>query len=90
MAMEKIHADGVISQKGTLLDGVYFNLNNNDRNAVDNITKEICLYTHFFSLASNKLHYESKYELKNVNIKGKDNYPRTIAGVLHFLYYHNI
>ena len=90
MSMEKLHTNGVISQKEKLFDGVYFNLKDKERKTIDDTAKEIYLQTRSLSLPSNKMHYESKHEFKNDNIKGKDDYPRTIAGVLHFLYDHSM
>ena len=54
------------------------------------MAEAICLSTHFISLASNKLHAQSKQELKNGLIKGDDKYPRTIAGAIMFLQYHSL
>ena len=54
------------------------------------MAEEIYLSTRFLSLSNNKLHHESKQDLKNDKIKGEDNYPRTIAGVLNFLQYHSL
>ena len=44
----------------------------------------------FLSLSNNRISYKSKQELKNDKNKGKDNYPRTITGILNLIQYHNL
>ena len=61
-----------------------------ERKAVDMVAEESCLATLFLSLASDKLHANSKQELRNDMVKGEDKYPRTIASTLRFLQYHNL
>jgi len=84
MAIEHIYKGGKISKDGKFKDGTYYSLSKEEKELVDEMVGEICLSTIFLSLSSNKLHFESKQELKNDKIKGKDKYPRTIAGVLNF------
>lgn len=57
---------------------------------VDQLAEEICIATRLLSLASNKKFAASKQELRNDLVKGKDNYPRTVAGVMKFLQFHNL
>ena len=90
LAMETLRDDNKITTPGTYDDGGYFNLSTTERPLVDSMAEEICLSTRFLSLASDRLHYWSKQELVNDMVKGKDNYPRTIAGTLRFLQYHNL
>lgn len=51
---------------------------------------EICIATRLLSLSSNKKFSAIKQELRNDLIKGKDNYPRTVAGVLKYLQFHSL
>ena len=41
-------------------------------------------------MSSNKKFSVNKQELQNDLIKGKDNYPRTVAGVLTYLNFHSL
>ena len=90
MAIKALYADGKISINGTYKKGTYFALTSNERAMVDEMSEEICLSTRFLSLASNKLHAQSKQELKNDLVKGDDKYPRTIASTITFLQYHSL
>ena len=90
VAIKTLHATGKISRSGTYEDGAYFKLTDVERKAVDMVAEESCLATLFLSLASDKLHANSKQELRNDMVKGEDKYPRTIASTLRFLQYHNL
>ena len=90
MTIEHLFNEGTISKGEKFKEGAYYKLSDAKRSSVDSMAEEICMSTRVISLSNNKLHYESKQELKNDKIKGKDNYPRTIAGVLNFLQYHNL
>ena len=90
MAMTTLRNNGKITTTGSYADGAYYRLNDIERPLVDSMAEEICLSTRFLSLASNKLHMWSKQELVNDMVKGDDNYPKTIAGTLRFLQYHNL
>ena len=79
-----------LQQSGTYKDGSYFALDPSIRKQVDEKAEEICLATRFLSLSSDKLHRQSKQELKNDLVKGDDKYPRTIAAALNFLQYHSL
>ena len=41
-------------------------------------------------ISSNKNFAASKQELRNDIVKGKDNYPRTVVGVLKYLQFHSL
>ena len=89
--MESLRDDGNAAIVGTYKgDGAasYFDLNTTNRQLVDNRVEEICIATRVLSISSNKKFSASKQELKNDLVKGKDNYPRTIPGVLNFLANH--
>ena len=90
MVMHQLHKNNTISKTGNFKDSVNYTLSDEERVFVDEMAEETCVPTRFLSLSNNKLHFKSKQELKNDKIKGKDNYPRTIAGVLSFLQYHNL
>jgi len=90
MAIEHLYKGGKTSKDGKFKDGTYYSLPKEDKEIAEEMEEEICLSKRFLSLSSNKLHFESKQELKNDKIRGKDKYPRTIAGVLNFLQYHNL
>ena len=90
MAIKVLYKEGKITTDGTYRKGTYFALTTTERALVDEMAEDICLSTRFISLASNKLHAQSKQELKNDLIKGDDKYPRTIAGTITFLQYHSL
>ena len=76
MSMKEFLDYGEMTKKGTFNNGTYFNFNEDTRGLVDARTEEICLVTRFLSLSSNKLHSQSKQELKNDLIKGVIRKPR--------------
>ena len=82
MAMNMLHTEGEIFQTGKYKDSVYFRLNENKIDLVNDRVDEIYIATKLLSLSSNKKVAASKQELRNYLIKGKDNYPRTVIGVL--------
>jgi len=88
MAMKALYSESKLFSLGKWKDGHYFKLNDDERIRVDNIAKEICLATRLLSLSSNKVFSANKQELNNDLLKGKDNYPRTTAGVLNYLQFH--
>ena len=45
-----LHAEGEISQKGKYKDGVYFKLNENERDIVNDRVEEIYIVTRLLSL----------------------------------------
>ena len=79
MATEQLHKDRKIRKTCRFKDGVYYELDNDERKCANKMAEEICLSTRFLSLSNNKLNYASKQELKNDKIRGKDNYHRTIS-----------
>ena len=86
MVMEKLHDEGVLTNKPkSYKDGGYFELDEDKRNAVNERAEEICIATCLLSLSSNEKFGASKQELKNDLVKGKDNYSITISGVMNFL-----
>ena len=85
MAMKTLKIEGKITESGTYKDETYIKLKDDHRTLVDKMARKFCLSTRFLSLASNKLHSASKQELRNDMVKGKDEYPRTIAMALKFL-----
>ena len=52
--------------------------------------EEIYIATRLLSLSSNKKFLASRQELRNDLFKGKDNYPRTVAGVFKYLQFHSL
>ena len=92
MVMTSLHKSGIIDNAdfGTYKDWSYFALDPSVRKQVDEKEEESCLATRFLSLLSDKLHRQSKQELKNDLIKGDDKYPRNIAAALNFLQYHSL
>ena len=50
MAVNMLHAEGEISQKGKYKDGVYFKLNENERDIVNDRVEEIYIVTRLLSL----------------------------------------
>ena len=90
MAITQLHKESKLSTAGKYKDGRYFDATDAERALIDARAEEICIATRLLSLASNKKFAPSKQELKNDLVKGKDNYPRTVAGVLKFLSFHNL
>ena len=90
IAMQSLYDAKDISHGGTFKDDKYHKLDEDERKMVEDKAAEICIATRFLSLSSDKLHSASKQEMKNDVVKGKNNYPTTIAGVIHFLQYHNL
>ena len=88
--MNMLHTEGEISQTGKYKDGVYFRLNKNGRDIVNDRTEEIDIATRLLFISSNKNFAASKQELRNDIVKGKDNYPRTVVGVLKYLQFHSL
>jgi len=74
-----------VSSTGKFKNGDYFTLSNDHRDLVNEKAEEICIATRLLHLSSNKKLFASKKELCNDLVKGKDNYPRTVAGVMKFL-----
>ena len=60
MALKVLHKQGKISINGSYKEGTYFELSSDERALVDEMAEEVCLSTRFLSLASNKLHAQSK------------------------------
>ena len=92
MAMVTLVKDDsiTVSGGGTYKKGDYFSLRNDHRELVDDKTEEIMIATRLLSLSSNKRFAASKQELRNDLVKDKDNYPRTVPGVLKFLQFHSL
>ena len=90
MAMKVLSKSGKISKSGTFKDGTYFELNDDERTLVNDISEEICLSTMFLSLYSDRIHGASRQELKNDLVKGDDKYPRTISNTINFLQHHSL
>ena len=90
MAIKSLNLTGKISNSGTYKDGTYFKLTEDERKVVDEKSEEICLETRFLSLSSNKIHSQSKQELKNDLVKGDEKYPRTITATLNVLQYYSL
>ena len=90
MAIKKLHSDGELATVGKYEDGFYFSFNDKERELVNDTAEEICIATRLLSLSSDEKFGASKQELKNDLIKGKDNYPRSVASVLNFLENHNL
>ena len=90
MAMKTLHSEGETTSRGNYKDGSYFKLPNNERELVDERAEEICIATRLLSLSSNKKFSASKQELCNDLVQGKDNYPRTVTGVLKYLRFHSL
>ena len=90
MAVNMLHNEGEISLTGKYKDGVYLKLNDDERELVSDRVEEIYITTRFLSLSSNKKFSASKQELRNNLVKGKDNYPRTVARVLKYLQFHSL
>ena len=65
MGIHMLHESLNIEIIGTYMDGIYFKLSDNKRKLVDDQAKEIYLLKRFLSISSNKLHNQSKQELKN-------------------------
>ena len=78
-----------ILKNGTFKDGVYFDLNTDERALVNDMTEEICLLAMFLSLSSDKTHGASKKELKNNLVKGDGKYSRTISNTINFLHHNS-
>ena len=88
--MNMLHTEGEISQTEKYKDSVYFRFNKNGRSIVNDRTEEIYIATRLLFLSSNKNFAASKQELRNDIVKGKDNYPRTVVGVLKYLQFHSL
>ena len=89
MIMKALHLESKLSSLGKCKDGPYFKFNDDECILIDNRAEEIFLATRLLSL-SYKIFAASKQELKNDIVKGKDNYPRTIVGVLNYLQFLNL
>ena len=76
MDIKELSGSGDLTKNGTFKDGTYFLLYQAERELVNARAEEICLVTRFLSLSSNKLHSQSKQELKNDLIKGVIRKPR--------------
>ena len=85
MVVNMLHNEGEISLTGKYKNCVYLKLNDNERELVNDRAEESCIATRLLSLSSNKKFSTSKQELRNDLVKGKDNHPRTVAGVLKYL-----
>ena len=92
MAMSTLIKGGSITVTGSgkFKDGDYFKLTDDHRELVDDKAEEIMIATRLLSLSSNKRFAAIKQELRNDLVKGKDNYPRTVPGVLKFLQFHSL
>lgn len=90
MAMKELYSDNESSKTGKYKEGIYFTLSDGKRDLVNSRAEEICIATCLLLLASNKKFGASKQELHNDLVKGKDNYPRTVAGVLKYLQPHTL
>ena len=90
MAVNMLHNEGEISLTWKYKDGIYLKLDDDKRELVNDRAEEICIATRLLSLSSNKKFLASRQELRNDLVKGKDNYPRTVAGVLKYLQFHSL
>jgi len=85
-----LHSCGKIRKESTYKDGTCFVLDLDKRKPAENHEEEICLATRFLSMSSDKLHSQSKQELKNDLVKGDDKYLRSITAALKVLQYHSL
>ena len=69
MAISTLAKEGLISKRGKFKDRTYFDLNDAERELVNNKTEEICIATRLLSLSSNKKFSTSKQELRNDLVK---------------------
>lgn len=90
MVISTLAKEGLISKGGKFKDGTYFDLDNAERELVNDKAEETCIATRLLSLSSNKKFSASKQELRNDLVKGKGNYPRTVSGVLKYLHFHSL
>ena len=90
MVMMMLRKEGIIVYKGNYKDGGYFQLREEHRELVDERAEDICIATRLLSLSSNKKFAASKQELHEDLVKGKNNYPRTLSGVLKYLKLHTL
>ena len=90
MAMTTLATEGLVSKRGKYKDGTYYNLSDIERELVIDKAEEICIATRLLSLSFNNKFSTSKQELRNDLVKGKDNYPRTVSGLLKYLHFHSL
>ena len=90
MAMTMLENESIIVHKGTYKDGGYFKLSEEHRGFVGERAEEICIAKRLLLLSSDKKFAASKQELRNDLVKGKDNYPRTVSGLIKYLKFHRL
>ena len=90
MTVKSLNFAEEVSTSGIYKDGIYFKLTDDGRKVIDKKSEDIFSATRFLFLSSNKLHIQSKQEVKNDLIKRDDKYSRTITSALNFLQYHGL